>query len=174
MRYARIRTAALLLGAGLGGFLDGIVLHQIAHWHQMLSASVPPETLDAVRLNMTADGWFHLGTWAATLAGVLVLWSGVRGPGALPSTRTLIGYMIVGWGTFNLVEGLVNHHILELHHVRDLPTHIVYYDWVFLIVSGGLVLLGLGVRDGRGRAAALLSDRRDGSERRIRGQSPIS
>jgi hypothetical protein len=61
-----------------------------------------------------------------------------------------------------------------LHHVRDLPTHIVYYDWVFLIVSGGLVLLGLAVRDGRGRAAAPLMERRDGSERRIRGQSPIS
>ena len=56
MRYERIRAGALLLGVGLGGFLDGIVLHQIAHWHQMLSATLPPETVEAMRQNMTADG----------------------------------------------------------------------------------------------------------------------
>jgi uncharacterized membrane protein len=27
----------LLLGIGLGGFFDGIVLHQILQWHHMLS-----------------------------------------------------------------------------------------------------------------------------------------
>ena len=67
MRHARARNAALLLG----GFLDGIVLHQIGHWHQMLSARVPPHTVEAVKHNMSADGWFHLATWAVTLAGVL-------------------------------------------------------------------------------------------------------
>jgi hypothetical protein len=29
-----------------------------------------------------------------------------------------------------LWSGVV-YHILELHHVRDLPTHIANYDWVF-------------------------------------------
>jgi hypothetical protein len=54
-----------------------------------------------------------------------------------------------------------------LHHVRDLPTHVAYYDWVFLILNGGLVLLGRAVRDGRSRAAVPLMERRDSSERRI-------
>jgi uncharacterized membrane protein len=164
MRYARVRTAALLLGVGLGGFLDGIVLHQIAHWHQMLSAQVPPETVEALRSNMTADGWFYLATWTVTLAGVLVLWSAVRGPGRLPATRTLFGYMLVGWGAFNLVEGIVAHHIFELHHVHDLPTHVELYDWAFLILSGALILLGLALRDGRDRVPG---ERRTGRDRRL-------
>jgi uncharacterized membrane protein len=33
MRRQRARNTALLVGVGLGGFLDGITLHQIAHWH---------------------------------------------------------------------------------------------------------------------------------------------
>ena len=57
MRYRRARNAALLLGVGLGGFLDGIVLHQIAHWHQMLSARVPPASIEAMKQNMAADGF---------------------------------------------------------------------------------------------------------------------
>jgi uncharacterized membrane protein len=167
MRYARMRNAALLLGIGLGGFLDGVLLHQIAHWHQMLSARIPPETIEAMLRNMRADGWYQLATWLATLGGVLVLWSGIRGPGRLPTTRTLIGYMLVGWGAFNVVEGIVEHHILELHHVRDLPTHIVFYDWAFLILSGALILIGLAVRDGKDRVAAPLADRRTGRDRRL-------
>lgn len=56
MRYERARNAAFLLGVGLGGFLDGIILHQIAHWHQMLSAVVPPDSVEAMKRNMVADG----------------------------------------------------------------------------------------------------------------------
>ena len=84
MRYERARSAALLLGVGLGGFLDGIMLHQIAHWHQMLSATLPPETVEAMKRNMAADGWFHMATWIATVVGMLLLWSAVRGAGRYP------------------------------------------------------------------------------------------
>jgi uncharacterized membrane protein len=31
------RSAGLLHGLGLGGFIDGILLHQILQWHHMLS-----------------------------------------------------------------------------------------------------------------------------------------
>ena len=41
---------------GLGGFVDGILLHQIIRWHNMLSAVVPPVTIDAMHVNMLADG----------------------------------------------------------------------------------------------------------------------
>jgi uncharacterized membrane protein len=166
MRYQKIRNAALLLGAGLGGFLDGIALHQIAHWHQMLSARVPPATVEALQHNMLADGWFHAATWLITFGGILALWRGLRGPGRLPATRTLLGYMLIGWGAFNLVEGTINHHILELHHVRDLPTHVVFYDWAFIVLSGALVLIGLAVRDGKDRVPAL-AERRSGHDRRL-------
>ena len=106
MRHKRAITAAVLLGIGMGGFIDGIALHQIAHWHQMLSAVMPPETLDTMKLNMQADGLFHLATWLITLAGVLVLRSAVRGAGPIPSTRGFIGYLLIG-GVGLIVLGFV-------------------------------------------------------------------
>ena len=168
MRYEKVRAGAVLLGVGLGGFLDGIVLHQIAQWHQMLSATLPPDTMQAMRQNMAADGWFHLATWLITLAGVFVLWRGIRGAGRLPSTRSLCGYMLTGWGSFNLVEGIIDHHVLELHHVRDLPAHVPVYDWVFLFLGGiGFILAGLALRDGRHRVPTFEQERRSGGERRM-------
>lgn len=149
-----------MLGVGMGGLLDGIVLHQIAHWHQMLSARTPPTTLPAMQVNMLADGWFHLAAWLVTMAGVMVLWSALRGPGRLPSARSFAGFLLIGWGSFNLVEGVINHHLLGLHHVRDLPTHVVFYDWAFLILSGALVLVGLALRDASHHTRSPVGERR--------------
>jgi uncharacterized membrane protein len=98
----RIRASlvpGLLLGLGLGGFVDGIVLHQIMQWHNMGSAVLPPTTMPA------------------------------------------------------LVEGLVDHHLLTVHHVRDVPVHVPVYDWAFLGVGGmGFIVLGwwLSQRSSRG------------------------
>ena len=136
-------SAGVVLGIGLGGFIDGITLHQIAQWHNMASAIVPPHTMDAMRQNMLWDGWFHLATLAITIVGVFMLWRAAH-QGTLPDTATgLSGEMLFGWGLFNLVEGVIDHHILNLHHVRDLPVHEPIYDWLFLAMGGvGLITLG--------------------------------
>ena len=36
---AEIRLPGIILGVGLGGFVDGIVLHQVLQWHHMLSST---------------------------------------------------------------------------------------------------------------------------------------
>ena len=36
-----MRLAGIVLGLGLGGFVDGIALHQIMQWHNMGSAVLP-------------------------------------------------------------------------------------------------------------------------------------
>ena len=137
------RRAGVLLGIGLGGFVDGILLHQIAHWHNMGSSVVPPTTLEALRLNMRWDGLFHAAVWVCTLAGVYLLHAAARRRAPLPGAGAFTGLMILGWGLFNLVEGLVDHHLLDLHHVRDLPVHVPLYDWLFLAVGGlGFILVG--------------------------------
>jgi uncharacterized membrane protein len=163
MRATKTRNAGLLLGIGLGGFLDGIVLHQIVQWHSMLSGRLPMHSMEAMRTSMTADGWFHMATWLVTLAGVAVLWSAVRGPGPLPAGRALAGWMLVGWGAFNLVEGVVDHHLLELHHVRDLPQHMPAYDWTFLALSLAILVAGWLISQSPAHAAI---ERRSGYDRR--------
>jgi uncharacterized membrane protein len=140
---SQTRTAGLLLGVGLGGFVDGIALHQIAQWHNMLSARVPPNTMHTMGLNMRADGWFHAAVFVVTLAGVVTLYRAARRGAPFPPFRWFVGLLLGGWGGFNLVEGVIDHHILQLHHVRDLPMHVPAYDDAFLALGGfGLVALG--------------------------------
>jgi uncharacterized membrane protein len=150
--YSRMKiSAGITLGLGLGGFVDGIALHQIAQWHNMGSAVLPPITMEAMRANMRWDGYFHLGTLAVTLIGVLWLWRDGFNRALMPPLSAFIGQMILGWGLFNLVEGLIDHQILGIHHVKDLPEHVPFYDWVFLGVGGfGMMLVGWALsRTGR-------------------------
>lgn len=136
-------TGGLVLGLGLGGFVDGIVLHQIMQWHNMGSAVLPPTTMEAMSQNMRWDGLFHLATLVLTVIGVFLLWREGRRGTAPPTARVLVGQMLLGWGIFNFVEGLVDHHLLGLHHVRDLPVHVPAYDWAFLAIGGvGLMVAG--------------------------------
>jgi uncharacterized membrane protein len=146
------RCPGILLGLGLGGLVDGILLHQIIHWHNMGSAVLPPTTMEAMRRNMTWDGLFHAAVWVLTLIGVYLLLNDGRRGAALPRPGAFTGLLLVGWGLFNLVEGILDHHLLELHHVRDLPAHVPLYDWLFLAFAGvGLILVG-GAMARRGSA----------------------
>jgi uncharacterized membrane protein len=130
----------VVLGIGLGGFVDGIVLHQMLQWHNMGSAVLPPYTMEAMSRNMVWDGQFHLAMWLITLIGVLMLRSDSR---RFPA-QTFAGQLMLGWGAFNLMEGVVDHHVLQLHHVRDLPVHVPVYDWSFLAIAGvGFIVLGV-------------------------------
>ena len=137
------RTPGIVLGIGLGGFADGIVFHQILRWHDMASSVVPPTTMATMRQNIIWDGWFHVATLVLTTIGVFALLRDARRRVELPTPRAFTGLLLLGWGIFNLVEGIVDHHILGLHHVRDLPVHQPVYDWIFLAVGGvGVSVVG--------------------------------
>ena len=137
----RTIVPAILLGIGLGGFLDGIVLHQVLQWHSMLSNVVPPVTVEALHINMFWDGIFHAATWAITFAGVMLLRrSGERG--TIPPLRVFIGALLTGWAGFNLIEGLIDHHLLQLHNVREV-SDAAAWNIGFLALSFVLLLVGL-------------------------------
>ena len=147
---SRLLAAALLLGVGLGGFFDGIVLHQILQWHHLVSTPTPPDTLANLELNTLADGAFHLAVWFVTVAGVLVLVSSNGARHAPGGMRTLLGGMVAGWGGFNVVEGLVDHQLLGLHHVRPGPDELAY-DLGFLVWGAAMLIAGFAtVRTARG------------------------
>jgi len=151
------RAAGILLGLGLGGFVDGILLHQILQWHHLVSEvdGLDPSTLPTMRLNVLADGLFHILTWTLVLIGVLVLVEVTRS--ARPIRRVgLLGWMAVGWGVFNLVEGVVNHHLLQIHRVRPAAPNPDAYDVGFLIFGALLVLGGMAAQriDARRRSRA--------------------
>jgi uncharacterized membrane protein len=120
---------------------DGIVLHQIVQWHHLVSAVYAPDTLSNLRLNTRADGVFHAATWLFTVLGLGLVWSGTRGEHVPWRTSVFIGTLLFGFGLFNVVEGLTNHQLLGVHHVRPGPDQRAY-DVGFLIWGGVMLLVG--------------------------------
>jgi uncharacterized membrane protein len=144
-------AAGVLMGAGLGGFIDGIMLHQILQWHNMLSSVTPPNDLVSAKVNMAWDGYFHLAVWILTLIGLGMLWGSGSKKDVPWSGKTFLGSLIFGWGLFNLLEGLIDHQLLSIHHVYEYTTNKLPWDLAFLGIGGiGLLLLGwLLMRSGR-------------------------
>jgi uncharacterized membrane protein len=136
-------SAGVVMGAGLGGFVDGIVLHQIMQWHNMLSARTPPDTLVNAKINMVWDGFFHAGVWIMTAIGLAMLFRAGARRDVPWSGRTFLGSLLMGWALFNLVEGIIDHHILRLHHVYEYASAgtQAMFDYGFLLIGG--VLMGL-------------------------------
>ena len=138
-----LTTAGTVLGIGMGGFLDGIVAHQLLQIHNMLSNRIPVNTVVNIEINMFWDGLFHTLTWLATAYGLYLLWR-AGGRSDVPwSGRHLFGAMLFGWGLFNFVEGIIDHYILQVHFVVQRLGQSPY-DLAF--VASGLVFMLLGRR----------------------------
>jgi uncharacterized membrane protein len=165
-------VSGLLYGLGLGGFVDGIVLHQIFQWHHMVShvEDYPMTTLAGLEVNTLADGFFHLATWLLVLGGsiaALVAWRQGR---LAPNWRFHFGLVLAGWGIFNLVEGVVDHHVLGVHHVRDDLGAPLSWDLGFLalgalLVVGGWLMHQRGLRALEAEASAPVRGSRPASDR---------
>lgn len=146
-------AAGIVLGVGLGGLFDGIVFHQLLQWHHMVSGWRAPETMENMALNTLWDGLFHVLAYAFVVAGLLMLWRVARRPHFSWSGSRFIGTFLIGWGGFNIVEGLVDHIILGVHHVNErVPaSQWAYWDWGFIVwgvafVVGGWALAANGRR----------------------------
>ncbi|MCP8616195.1 DUF2243 domain-containing protein [Salirhabdus salicampi] len=132
--------AAFILGLGLLGAVDGIVFHQLLQWHHMVDHH------NQIHMKIFSDGWFTI------LFSLLLVWGGVKiyrdaAKGELGTRpRTFLSGILIGGGVFNLVEGMINHHILQIHRVRPAAENPLLYDISFLIVGFLLVIIGLIVR----------------------------
>ena len=130
------------MGVGLGGFVDGILLHQILQWHHLVSHQETASTLAGLELNTLADGLFHVVAWVCVLAGSLAMLRSSRQGRMPPNLPFHTGLLLVGWGSFNMVEGIVDHQILRIHHVRDDLGGPLSWDLGFLAVSAVIVVAG--------------------------------
>jgi uncharacterized membrane protein len=66
-------SAGLLFGLRLGGFFDGIILHQVLQWHHMLtSAGYPANSVRNLEVNTLWDSLFHVTTYLFVLLGLLM------------------------------------------------------------------------------------------------------
>ena len=142
------RAPGFVLGLGLGGFIDGIVLHQVLQWHHLLtgeSGGEPMTTVAGLEANTLADGFFHLATWVLVVVGMALAVRAWQRSELAPPWRLQIGLLLAGWGVFNVVEGLIDHQLLGIHHVRDDLGGPLGWDLAFLGLGAVLIAVGAGL-----------------------------
>lgn len=150
MRYRPVIVAGLLIGTGLGALADSIVLERMLQWHAPLSgmfplSGIPPETIVMhARINAFWSGAFQLAAWLLTVLGIGFLWRAGLERDVAWSTRALGGAALVGWGLTAFAEGLVAHHVLRLHHVRETASAAIW-DVGYLLVAVAIALAGWSV-----------------------------
>jgi uncharacterized membrane protein len=136
------KSAGILFGLGLGGFFDGIVLHQLLQWHHMLTSfGYPADNVRNLEINTLWDGIFHSSTYIFVLLGLIILWRRAHRTHVRWSGKLLAGTMLIGFGIFNLVEGIVDHHLLGIHHVNERFHKVSGSIGISAFSSGGLSCL---------------------------------
>jgi uncharacterized membrane protein len=154
--------AGYLLGFGLGGFFDGILLHQILQWHHLLSLVTRPPFQD-IRIQILADGLFHLLMYVIAFIGLWKLWKARHQFGAAGGDRLLLANAATGFGAWHILDGVLSHWLLGIHRVRLDSGNLLFWDLLWFVVFGvAFVVLGWWLRrsngsfGGRGGAAALV------------------
>ena len=126
-----IRAPGFVMGLGLGGLIDGVVLHQVLQWHHMLTGDRSAATVAGLEANPLADGFFRARARLAHLR------------------RDAAGRL----GRVQPGRGVIDHQVLGVHHVRDPLGAPLGWDLAFLGLGVTLVA-GLGLARQTRRAAA--------------------
>jgi uncharacterized membrane protein len=153
--------AGILFGLGLGGLFDGIVLHQVLQWHHMVSTWYPVTSMENLELNTFWDGIFHSSTYLLVVAGLFILWRSSQRQHLYWSSKLLAGSLLVGFGAFNVIEGLVDHQLLGMHHVNETAARQLWIYWDVGFLAWGAAMLVAGfylVRLGQRGTAEMAAD----------------
>ena len=123
----------VLVGIGIAGTLDEVVLHQLLGWHHFYDRSTPS-------VGLLSDGLFHILSTVLLVIGVIQL---VERRHTTPDPpRLALAGILLGAGGFNLYDGTIQHKLLRLHQVRaDAPNNLPY-DLTFLAIAAALALTG--------------------------------
>lgn len=132
--HHRRSWAGYLLGFALGGFFDGILLHQILQWHHLLLA-IQTGPFRQMRTQILADGLFHAVMYIIALAGLYALWRSREHPSRL-SGKELIADALIGFGVWHVLDSVLSHWILGIHRIKmDSPNPLVW-DLIWFVVFG--------------------------------------
>lgn len=132
----------MVVGIGMGGFVDGIVFHQILQVHEMLSNKISATEYIGKSINMFWDGVFHFFCMAVVLIGIILMWKLLSRKDVDRSGNLFGGGLLLGWGLFNIVEGVIDHQILKLDNVIELAANHNIANFTFLGVSIVMIIIG--------------------------------
>ncbi|HVE53976.1 MAG TPA: DUF2243 domain-containing protein, partial [Ramlibacter sp.] len=133
-----LRHGAFLLGFSLGGFFDGILLHQVLQWHHLLSNV---EGVRDVRTQILADGLFHVLMYVLAAIALGMLWRSRTEHGDNGAGAMVRGNALLGFGIWNIVDIAGFHWLAGIHRIRvDVPDP-MFWDLAWLAFFGVLPTL---------------------------------
>jgi uncharacterized membrane protein len=134
-----MRTPVFWLGFALGGFFDGILLHQVLQWHHLLSLWAPEEGLP---FHVWWDGIFHAAHYAIAAVALVGLWRRRADAARAGAGRLLAGWSFLGFAAWHVLDVVLNHWILQMHRTRlDVADPL---PWDLGLLAIGLVAGAIG------------------------------
>jgi uncharacterized membrane protein len=166
--FRALASASFWLGFALSGFFDGILLHQILQWHHLLSGIGKQGGIFAdLRVQVLADGYFHLLMYVIAALGLWLLWRARASFRRQGSASVLLAWLLIGFGVWHFADAVVSHWITQIHRIRMDAENPLVWDLAWLAAFGvaplaaGLVIrfrrTGPGAKDIGGAAFALLA-----------------
>lgn len=125
--------SGILFGFGVIAFIDEVVFHQLLHWHHFYDKS----TRD---IGLVSDGLFHAFSFFATIGSSFML-ADLRRRNAF-WLRRWVGGILLGIGSFQLYDGIIQHKLMRLHQIRY-NVAIAPYDWTWNLVALALLIAGI-------------------------------
>lgn len=144
----RLRWAGYLLGFGLGGFFDGILLHQVLQWHHLL-LGIERAPFQDIKVQILADGLFHVLMYFIAMAGLWLLWKARQEFAAPKADRLLLANAFIGFGAWHILDSVLSHWILGIHRIRMNVENVLFWDVLWFVVFGIVfVVIGWLLRRG--------------------------
>ncbi|HEY4585813.1 MAG TPA: DUF2243 domain-containing protein [Brevundimonas sp.] len=128
---------ATVVGFALGGFFDGILLHQILQWHHLLS--LVPE-VSSLRFQVLWDGYFHALMYVIAAVGLWGLWRArdqVIGRWGLQT----LGAILIGFGIWHAIDSVLSHWVLGIHRIKLDSANPLVWDLIWFFAFGVLPLI---------------------------------
>ncbi|MFN7103463.1 MAG: DUF2243 domain-containing protein [Pseudorhizobium sp.] len=145
-----LRWAGYALGFSLGGFFDGILLHQILQWHHLLSGI--DEARQDIRFLILTDGLFHALMYVIAAVGLWLLWRARTAFAAAGADRLLCANALIGFGVWHMVDSVLSHWILGIHRIRMDVDNPLFWELIWFFGFGVIpALIGLALRRGGDR-----------------------
>lgn len=150
-QHRRITLSGYLLGFALGGFFDGILLHQVLQWHHLLSGL--EEARHDIRWLILTDGLFHLLMYAVAVVGLWLLWRGQQALSA-QGDRRILANALLGFAGWHILDGVLSHWLLGIHRIRMDVGDPLLWDLLWLGAFGLVPLLaGFAMRRSSGHVS---------------------
>ena|SRR5690554_2626906 len=130
----RFEWAGYTLGFGIGGFFDGILLHQILQWHHLLSGV--EQARHDIRVLILWDGIFHVLMYIIAGIGLWLLWRARKEFPVSGADRRLFANAVIGFGVWHILDGVLSHWILGIHRIRMDVDNPLLWDLLWFGVFG--------------------------------------